>query len=209
MTSKTILLGLVAVTFVAGSIMTGTMAEAKKDDKGNPFQAVLDAIQNAITPVQSDITMIKSDVGDIKTETDKIQMIKDTISSNVIPEPLNQLKILAIGGDSPIDIVDVVSTGPMIVDVCVRVFHGFLGEGNSFVIVKNEVDESNPNLTASINVSTNNFSTGTGTQCVTMVAEPSQTISVLTGEIAGGSITGYINMHTTTSATLTITDLTP
>ncbi len=44
MTSKTIIIGLVAVAFVAGSIMTGTMAYAAPN--GQPFQALWDAIEN-------------------------------------------------------------------------------------------------------------------------------------------------------------------
>ncbi len=74
MTSKTIIIGLVALAFVAGSIMTGTMAEAKKEDKnkGNPFQAILDAIDD----LQSQIVTIEltSDLGDtyITTETTTI-----------------------------------------------------------------------------------------------------------------------------------------
>ena len=52
MTSKTILIGLVAIAFVAGSIMTGTMAEAAKGQpNGQPFQALWDAIESIeLTP---------------------------------------------------------------------------------------------------------------------------------------------------------------
>jgi len=55
MTSKTIIIGLVALAFVAGSIMTGTMAEAKKDksegNDNNPFKALWDGIENIeLTP---------------------------------------------------------------------------------------------------------------------------------------------------------------
>ena len=44
MTSKTIIIGLVAVAFVAGSILTGTMAFASGDKNGKPFEALWDAI---------------------------------------------------------------------------------------------------------------------------------------------------------------------
>ncbi len=96
MTSKTIIIGLVAIAFVAGSIMTGTMAEAKPnkdgDGDGNKEGIVheitgllnhatfgLETIQNVITSVQSDTTTIKSDVTDIKAETDKITSVNADI----------------------------------------------------------------------------------------------------------------------------------
>ncbi len=43
MISKTVIIGLVAIAFVAGSIMTGTMVDAAKN-KVDPLQGVLDAI---------------------------------------------------------------------------------------------------------------------------------------------------------------------
>jgi len=46
--TKTIMILAIAVAFVAGSIMTGTMADAAK---GNPFQEVLDAIAGLQTSV--------------------------------------------------------------------------------------------------------------------------------------------------------------
>jgi len=70
MTQKTIIIGLVALAFVAGSIMTGTMAYAAPN--GQPFQAILDAIDD----LQSQIVTIEltSDLGDtyITTETTTI-----------------------------------------------------------------------------------------------------------------------------------------
>jgi len=62
MTQKTIIVGLVALAFVAGSILTGTMAYATGDKNGKPFEALWDAIhdiqsaphetiyQNTLTP---------------------------------------------------------------------------------------------------------------------------------------------------------------
>lgn len=46
MTSKTIITGLVALAFIAGSILTGSVAvdAAKGDDNGKPFQELLDNI---------------------------------------------------------------------------------------------------------------------------------------------------------------------
>jgi len=49
MTSKTIIIGLVAIAFVAGSIMTGTIAEAKKEDKGDNL--IVDALNNIATAI--------------------------------------------------------------------------------------------------------------------------------------------------------------
>ena len=40
------MIGLVAIAFVAGSIMTGTMAEATGDKKGKPFEALWTAIHD-------------------------------------------------------------------------------------------------------------------------------------------------------------------
>ena len=98
MTNKTTMIGLVAIAFVAGSIMTGTLAEAKKDKDGdgdgikegivheitgilNHATHGLETIQNTITSVQSDTTIIKSNVEDIKTETDKIPMIESDVTA--------------------------------------------------------------------------------------------------------------------------------
>jgi len=99
MTSKIMLGAIIAIAALAGTITTGTIANAAKpnpdgDGDGetegiiheiidllNHVTFGLEAIQNAITSVQTDITMIKSDVGDIKTETDKIQMIKDDVGA--------------------------------------------------------------------------------------------------------------------------------
>ncbi len=44
MINKTIMIGLVAVAFVAGSILTGTMAYAAGDKNGKPFEALWTAI---------------------------------------------------------------------------------------------------------------------------------------------------------------------
>jgi len=44
--TKTITIGLVAIAFVAGSILTGTMAYAAGDKNGKPFEALWDAIHD-------------------------------------------------------------------------------------------------------------------------------------------------------------------
>ncbi len=112
MISKILLGAIVAIVFLAGTITTATLAEAKPNTDGdgdgkmegiiheltdllNHVTFGLEAIQNAITSLQSDITMIKSDVGDIKTETDKIPMIK----SDVIDIKTQTDKITSINAD--------------------------------------------------------------------------------------------------------------
>ncbi len=51
MISKTIIIGLVAVAFVAGSILAGTMAYAAGDKNGKPFEALWTAIHEIeLTP---------------------------------------------------------------------------------------------------------------------------------------------------------------
>ena len=55
MTSKTIIIGLVALAFVAGSIMTGSMADAKKDD-GPKIDLVAEAIDNLTAVMQGTAT---------------------------------------------------------------------------------------------------------------------------------------------------------
>jgi len=51
------MIGLVAIAFVAGSILTGTMAEAKKDksegNDNNPFKALWDAIAGLQTQIDT------------------------------------------------------------------------------------------------------------------------------------------------------------
>jgi len=75
MTNKTMTIGLVALAFVAGSIMTGTMADAAK---GNPFQEVLDAIAGLQTSVdgiatQSSVDDILAALGNLQGDVDDIQ----------------------------------------------------------------------------------------------------------------------------------------
>jgi len=53
MTSKIIMIGLVAVAFVAGSIMTSGMAYAAGDKNGKPFEALWDAIHDIQTQIDS------------------------------------------------------------------------------------------------------------------------------------------------------------
>jgi len=79
--NKTITIGLVALAFVAGSIMTGTMADAAK---GNPFQEVLDAIAGLETSVDGIDTSglaTQSSVDDISTALDNLQSDVDDIKS--------------------------------------------------------------------------------------------------------------------------------
>ena len=83
MTSKTIIIGLVAIAFVAGSIMTGTMAEAKKDksegNDNNPFKAIWDAIAGLQT--QIDGIELTSDLGDTYRVTGSDQGSGQTIEA--------------------------------------------------------------------------------------------------------------------------------
>ena len=51
--SKTITLGLVAIAFVAGSIITGSVAFAAEKPNGVPFQAIWDAIGDLQTQVDT------------------------------------------------------------------------------------------------------------------------------------------------------------
>ena len=79
-------IGLVALAFVAGSIMTGTMADAAK---GKPFQEVLDAIAGLQTSVDGidisglDISGLatQSSVDDISTALNNLQSDVDDIRS--------------------------------------------------------------------------------------------------------------------------------
>jgi len=75
MTNKTIIAGLVALVIVAGSIMTGTMAEAKKEDKGKPFQAILDAIaalQLSVDGIDTSGLATQTSVDGVQTSVDGI-----------------------------------------------------------------------------------------------------------------------------------------
>ena len=49
MINKTIIVGLVAIAFVVGSIMTGTMVDAAGDGKGN---SIVDALNNIATAIK-------------------------------------------------------------------------------------------------------------------------------------------------------------
>ncbi len=72
MTSKTIIAGLVIMAFVAGSIMTGTMADAVK---GNPFQEVLDAIaglQTSVDGIDTSGLATQSSIAGLQTSVDGI-----------------------------------------------------------------------------------------------------------------------------------------
>ena len=79
--NKTIIAGLVALAFVAGSIMTGTMADAAK---GKPFQEVLDAIAGLQTSVdgidpsgvatQSSVDDISTALGNLQSDVDDIKL---------------------------------------------------------------------------------------------------------------------------------------
>ncbi len=87
MTSKTIIAGLVIMAFVAGSIMTGTMAEAKKGDKGEPFQAILDAIaalQLSVDGIDTSGLATQSSVDDIETDLAALQLSVDDIETDLL-----------------------------------------------------------------------------------------------------------------------------
>jgi hypothetical protein len=56
MTNKTILLGLVAISFVAGSIMTGTMAYANSVDPLIAINAVISDLQTKVTGLLTRMT---------------------------------------------------------------------------------------------------------------------------------------------------------
>jgi len=75
--NKTITIGLVALAFVAGSILTGTMAEAKKDksegNDNNPFKA----LQDAIAGLQTQITAVTNADGD-KDSSNEDQTLSGT-----------------------------------------------------------------------------------------------------------------------------------
>lgn len=53
MTNKTIIAGLVALAFVAGSVMTSGIAYAKSDNNGQPFQELWDAIAGLQTQIDN------------------------------------------------------------------------------------------------------------------------------------------------------------
>ncbi len=84
--NKTMTIGLVALAIVAGSIMTGTMAEAKKEDKGNPFQAVLDAIaalQLSVDGIDTSGLATQTSVDDIDTvllSTTSFYQVEDIVN---------------------------------------------------------------------------------------------------------------------------------
>jgi len=63
--TKTILILAIAAVFVAGSIMTGTMAEAKKDksegNDNNPFKALWDAIADLQSQI-ANLTFVQDDL---------------------------------------------------------------------------------------------------------------------------------------------------
>ncbi len=89
MTSKTIIIGLVALAFVAGSIMTGTMAEAKKDksegNDNNPFKALWDGIENIeLTPGPQGETGATGEQGETGSTAD-ITIYQRAVSTAGVP----------------------------------------------------------------------------------------------------------------------------
>jgi hypothetical protein len=84
--TKTMTIGLVALAIVAGSIMTGTMAEAKKEDNGNPFQVVLDAIaalQLSVDGIDTSGLATQTSVDDIDTvllSTTSFYQVEDIVN---------------------------------------------------------------------------------------------------------------------------------
>lgn len=65
MTSKTIIAGLVALAFVAGSLMTGSMAYAASNAQGQPFlelKAALDGIQTQVNGLTGQLQATDDDL---------------------------------------------------------------------------------------------------------------------------------------------------
>ena len=60
---RTIWVLAVVVAFVAGSIVTGTLAFADKDDKGNPFKRIAEQLENIAMAIEG-IGTIKGDQGE-------------------------------------------------------------------------------------------------------------------------------------------------
>jgi len=93
------MIGLVAIAFVAGSIMTGTMAEAKKDKepKENPFTAVLDAIAGLQTSVD--------DIETVLLSTTDFYQVEDIV--NFVGDPDRNFDILvslSCPGSVPVEV---------------------------------------------------------------------------------------------------------
>ena len=78
MTSKTIMIGLVAIAFVAGSILTGTMAYASKDKNGKPFEALWDAIAGLQTQID-DVTTSSMNVYSVVDNVGLTNMINQIV----------------------------------------------------------------------------------------------------------------------------------
>jgi len=100
MISKTIIAGLVAIAFVAGSVMTGTMTYAAPGDKGQPFEALqlqIDALQLQITELTFTQTEPDEPVIEIITNpaaTESPLIVKDTAGNalfQVLPNGAIQL----------------------------------------------------------------------------------------------------------------------
>ncbi len=113
MTNKTIMIGLVAVAFVVGSIMTGTMAEAKKEDKdkGNPFQVVLDAIaalQLSVDGIDTGGLATQTSVDDMQTallSTTSFYQVEDIVNFvGGADRNFNILVSLSCPGSVPVEV---------------------------------------------------------------------------------------------------------
>ena len=109
--TKTITIGFVALAIVAGSIMTGTMAEAKKEDKGNPFQVVLDAIaalQLSVDGIDTSGLATQTSVDDIDTvllSTTSFYQVEDIV--NFVGGPDRNFDILvslSCPGSVPVEV---------------------------------------------------------------------------------------------------------
>jgi uncharacterized protein YjbI with pentapeptide repeats len=73
MISKTILVGLVAIAFVAGSIMTGTMVDAKLPAITlNDVYAVVTDIQTKVGTLLTNVATLQTTSNDIKAKTDNL-----------------------------------------------------------------------------------------------------------------------------------------
>jgi len=85
MISKTILILAIAVTFVTGSIATGTMAYAAGDKNGQPFEA----LWNAIHELEIAIADLQAQIDEISIEPDETGGLTTyTKVESVNPDPL-------------------------------------------------------------------------------------------------------------------------
>jgi len=82
--NKTIIVGLVAIAFVVGSIMTGTMVDAAGDGKGN---SIVDALNNIATAIKGINPTVNVSPTPINVSPTPINVSPTPI--NVSPTPIN------------------------------------------------------------------------------------------------------------------------